>query len=525
MVLMLLGPLCGWWGAPAPVGAQTLDADVQALLAFKAGGDADGDLSSWDPAAGSPCGVGWNDYSSGWDGVRCDAEGGRVTRVYLYYKRGVSGTLASLAACTGLTYIDLRSTAVTGTLGILAGCTGLTYIDLGGTAVTGSVESLAAITGLTHINLGRTAVTGSVDSLATCTGLTYIRLDQTAVTGSVESLAAITGLTYIQLGGTQSSPSAVTGSVDSLAACTGLTTIALQSSAVTGSVDSLAACTGLTTINLYQTAVSGSVESLAACTGLTYISLFSTAVTGSVESLAACTGLTIINLMNTAVSGNVESLATCTDLNSLSLANTFVSGDAAILRSSVTGLSDWADFTACSAWSGTCAAGSLVERPSEHAGRTVSACCDAFCAGNAVGPDFDGCNGTLPLRPDATSARGYDTASCCACPLGQRQAEAGCELCPAGFSTEFPGAPVCTQCESGKEAPAAGDTCEPCLDGFMSDVNSTTSTITCAACPHSRRCVQGQCVIGATGSGCATCDIACTRDGCKAERYFQRNNC
>ena len=456
MVLMLLGPLCGWWGAPAPVGAQTLDADVQALLAFKAGGDADGDLSSWDPAAGSPCGVGWNEWNSGWEGVECDAEGGRVTMVSLPVKAGVSGTLESLAAITGLTHISLYSTAVT---------------------------------------------------------------------GSVESLAAITVLTYIQLGGTQSSPSAVTGSVDSLAGCTGLTTIALQWSAVTGSVDSLAACTGLTYIALYVTAVTGSVDSLAACTGLTTIDLYSTAVTGSVESLAACTGLTNIHLSSTAVSGNMESLVACTDLDNLYLDNTFVSGDAAILRSSVTGLSDWTSFTSCGAWSGTCAAGSLVERPSEHAGRTVSACCDAFCAGNAVGPDFDGCNGTLPLRPDATSARGYDTASCCACPLGQRQAEAGCELCPAGFSTEFPGAPVCTQCESGKEAPAAGDTCEPCLDGFMSDVNSTTSTITCAACPHSRRCVQGQCVIGATGSGCATCDIACTRDGCKAERYFQRNNC
>ena len=57
----------------------------------------------------------------------------------------------------------------------------------------------------------------------------------------------------------------------------------------------------------------------------------------------------------------------------------------------------------------------------------------------------------------------------------------------------------------------------------MSDLNSTTSTITCTACPYSRRCVQGQCVVGATGSGCATCDIACRQDGCAAERYFQVN--
>eukprot|EP01047_Picozoa_sp_COSAG01_P100962 COSAG01_NODE_30747_length_610_cov_0.868885_1_plen_98_part_01 len=98
------------------------------MLAFKAGGDADGDLSSWDPAAGSPCGVGWNSDSGGWEGVRCDAEGGRVTSVSLPNKGGVSGTLESLAACTGLTFIYLTSTAVTGSVESLAAITGLVYI-------------------------------------------------------------------------------------------------------------------------------------------------------------------------------------------------------------------------------------------------------------------------------------------------------------------------------------------------------------------------------------------------------------
>merc|ERR1711969_237739 len=36
-----------------------LCADARALLAFRAGGDPDGDLASWDPLT-SPCGAGWN---------------------------------------------------------------------------------------------------------------------------------------------------------------------------------------------------------------------------------------------------------------------------------------------------------------------------------------------------------------------------------------------------------------------------------------------------------------------------------
>ena len=53
--------------------------DEATLLAFKAGGDADGVLASWE-ASTSPCDAeGWNNYSTGWYGIKCDGEGGRVT--------------------------------------------------------------------------------------------------------------------------------------------------------------------------------------------------------------------------------------------------------------------------------------------------------------------------------------------------------------------------------------------------------------------------------------------------------------
>ena len=35
---------------------------------------------SW-AASSEPCGTGWDSYGSGWRGVKCNREGGRVTRV------------------------------------------------------------------------------------------------------------------------------------------------------------------------------------------------------------------------------------------------------------------------------------------------------------------------------------------------------------------------------------------------------------------------------------------------------------
>ena len=53
--------------------------DKAVLLAFKASGNGAG-LESW--AAGSePCGAGWDSWTLGWRGVKCDAAGGSVERM------------------------------------------------------------------------------------------------------------------------------------------------------------------------------------------------------------------------------------------------------------------------------------------------------------------------------------------------------------------------------------------------------------------------------------------------------------
>ena len=50
--------------------------DADRLLAFKASGNGAG-LESW--AAGSePCGAGWDSWTEGWTGVKCNAAGGSV---------------------------------------------------------------------------------------------------------------------------------------------------------------------------------------------------------------------------------------------------------------------------------------------------------------------------------------------------------------------------------------------------------------------------------------------------------------
>eukprot|EP01046_Picozoa_sp_COSAG06_P043098 COSAG06_NODE_5597_length_3371_cov_1.941015_1_plen_139_part_10 len=128
--------------------------DKAALLTFRAAGDPDGDLASWDEAT-EPCGEGWDSNSVGWAGVQCDAEGGHVTRIRFYDKDGLLGTVESLTALTALNYLSLYECgAVSGDVGSLVALTQLTNLNLVSTSASGSVEPLVALTQLTELSLG-----------------------------------------------------------------------------------------------------------------------------------------------------------------------------------------------------------------------------------------------------------------------------------------------------------------------------------------------------------------------------------
>ena len=144
---------------------------------------------------------------------------------------------------------------------------------------------------------------------------------------------------------------------------------------IMGNVESLAALGELTYLSLsFCGSVMGDVGSLAALTQLTQLGLHGTAVDGSVEPLAALTQLTVLSVGDTSVGGSVEPLATLTQLTGLYVANTDVYGRAAPIQVSIPRLADWGstsnDFSSCGDWTGTCTAGTLLDSPATHAGRT-----------------------------------------------------------------------------------------------------------------------------------------------------------
>lgn len=147
MIFVLL-LLQAWAGVVAGEDSQTTE-DKVAMLELKAAwqrGTAVSLLSTWS-AVTEPCDTSsWYDHWSGWLGVACDRDGGRVAFIALN-EAGVSGSVAYFAPLDGLQSLQLSNNIrVTGNINTLATLTGLRELDLSGTSVHGSVESLGGLT-------------------------------------------------------------------------------------------------------------------------------------------------------------------------------------------------------------------------------------------------------------------------------------------------------------------------------------------------------------------------------------------
>ena len=133
----------GAMAAPSTAAA----ADKAALLELKADwqrGTGASLLSTWSDLS-EPCDPSsWHDHWSGWLGVACDGEGGRVAFISLS-NAGVAGPVRSFAPLGALRALLLA----------------------GNVRITGNVDSLAVLTELRELDLSDTSVHGTPESLAT----------------------------------------------------------------------------------------------------------------------------------------------------------------------------------------------------------------------------------------------------------------------------------------------------------------------------------------------------------------------
>jgi len=447
------------------IAAQTLRMDMLALVDFRAYGDDNNDLDSWSNhswPARHPCMEGeWDSLTEGFEGIKCTALNGRVNYVQLYQMPGLHGDVAEFSRLTELVHLKLS----------------------GSTSIHGDIGSLAVLAPtLAELKATSTSIAGGIEALAACTRLQSLTLTQTYIHGRVEDIRNLPWVSSVW---------------PSFTSCQQTFPDGCQ----------------LAGRSLPADPASFAGRTLAVCCG-TYKCKDNADEDGSLpQPDYPCPDE--YHLKPDAAGLDGYDVETCCDLD----------------RCAGNLDPDRDDHE--------CLSGFLVDRAHQVFGADDETCCAPFCqhnvladgpfAGETSPPDFV-CDELHPLRPHAIDIRGYDRENCCVCKAGTFESadyEAGyrgprpCDPCPPGTSSE-PGSQGCNQCDSGEEAPYAGALCQVCKDGYMTDkTNNTVSTTSCTECPQAKRCVQGKCVVGSGGLGCASCDTACFHAGCKAERYFQ----
>ncbi|CAM0905134.1 unnamed protein product [Alopecurus aequalis] len=325
--------------------------DLLALRAFAGNLTAGGDVllrAAW--SGGDSC--------CGWEGVRCDGAGGRVTALRLP-GRGLAGPIPgdSIAGLARLQELDLSRNALSGGVSPVAAIAGLRAADLSSNLLVGSLPDLAALPGLVAFNASNNSLSGALgpDLCAGAPALRLLDLSGNRLAGALPSsttpppCAATLQELFL---GANSFSGALPAALFGLA---GLRKLSLASNGLAGQVSSrLRELRNLTLLDLSVNRFSGRLPDVFGdLTSLEHIWAHSNGFSGSLpQSLSSLSSLRDLNLRNNSLSGPIAhvnfsgmplldsvdlatnhlngslpvSLADCRELKSLSFAKNRLTG-------------------------------------------------------------------------------------------------------------------------------------------------------------------------------------------------------
>ncbi|KAG5149901.1 hypothetical protein JHK82_016782 [Glycine max] len=215
--------------------------------------DPENALSSWKPAATTPC---------RWRSVTCDPLTGAVTSVSLP-NFSLSGPFpAVLCRIASLTTLNLASNLINSTLSAVnfAACRNLVFLDLSQNNLVGPIpDSLAGIATLQHLDLSGNNFSGEIPaSLAALPCLKTLNLVNNLLTGTIpSSLGNLTSLKHLQLAYNPFSPSRIPSQLGNLR---NLETLFLAGCNLVGRIpDTLSNLSHLTNIDFSQNGITGHI--------------------------------------------------------------------------------------------------------------------------------------------------------------------------------------------------------------------------------------------------------------------------
>ncbi|XP_027908648.1 receptor-like protein kinase 5 [Vigna unguiculata] len=269
-------------------------------------------LSSWHPAASTPC---------RWRGVTCNNHSAAVIAVDISYSFLSGPFPAALCRLPSLSSLNLSNNLINSTLSAVSLCRSLLHLDLSQNALVGPIDSLAALTPLRYLDLSANNLTGEIpESLAALPHLETLNLVSNLLTGTIPaSLGNLTSLKHLQLAYNLFEPGPMPSELGKLG---NLETLFLAQCNLRGPIpDTFSNLGNLTNLDLSQNSITGNIPQwFTRFTRVTQIELYQNSLSGELpRGMSKMTNLKLFDASRNELTGTIPTELCELPLQSLNL--------------------------------------------------------------------------------------------------------------------------------------------------------------------------------------------------------------
>jgi len=269
-------------------------------------------LSSWHPAASTPC---------RWRGVTCNNHSAAVIAVDISYSFLSGPFPAALCRLPSLSSLNLSNNLINSTLSAVSLCRSLLHLDLSQNALVGPIDSLAALTPLRYLDLSANNLTGEIpESLAALPHLETLNLVSNLLTGTIPaSLGNLTSLKHLQLAYNLFEPGPMPSELWKLG---NLETLFLAQCNLRGPIpDTFSNLGNLTNLDLSQNSITGNIPQwFTRFTRVTQIELYQNSLSGELpRGMSKMTNLKLFDASRNELTGTIPTELCELPLQSLNL--------------------------------------------------------------------------------------------------------------------------------------------------------------------------------------------------------------
>ncbi|KAG2397148.1 Receptor-like protein [Vigna angularis] len=274
--------------------------------------DPQNSLSSWNPAASTPC---------QWRGVTCNNHSAAVIAIDLSYSFLSGPFPAALCRLPSLSSLNLSYNLINSTLSAVSLCRSLLHLDLSQNALVGPIDSLAALTSLRYLDLSGNNLSGEIpETLAALPHLETLNLVSNLLTGTITaSLGNLTSLKRLQLAYNLFKPGPMPSELGKLG---NLETLFLALCNLQGPIpDTFSNLVNLTSLDLSQNSITGNIPQwFTRLTRVTQIELYQNSLSGELpRGMSKMTSLKLFDASRNELTGTIPTELCELPLQSLNL--------------------------------------------------------------------------------------------------------------------------------------------------------------------------------------------------------------